>query len=1396
MKPSDAIHRGLLSAAIAVAMAMDPTAAQTPHPKDAIAQVALAEECFDAANFRQAAAILRPLVDNGSSRAGDSVPTVAATRLLAQVYHRSADFAGAAELAERHARLVPHPDAEMRLLLADCYRALGRLNDARRQLEQFHAAFGNQQARNVADLRLLIQAQGLAAALSTSQATQAALPQSLPADRIAHAAAAQQNVPADQRFQLVLFRAEQSLAENRIDEATALLSRERSTSAYDDYERAELTLRLANCYKCQAEQSEAAGNARARRAAFANERQTLNFLAAALSNRRKQLLRQASAHESQSAPTGPGDDLANLLVQEAALQELQAELDRETQANGNSLGWHLTQAERLYLRLLQLADDGQPAHGDDRSATAGQPVVIAAAGRADHYRDVALCGLQRVYDALRLSVGPLSRDEIHAKLCRVSDRLVAQRSARLLPTDPGLYDARRAQASVYASRDDRHDQQRAADIYRQLVAYWDAGPRSDPQAHAAALVGLAEMLRALDQTRESYACARRANQALQQAPRGGDSVSQREFALLAARIENSLGITLIALGQYSDALKYIVSADRRLEPYGRHAAGLRRENQEAAHVLSRVKVYRGLLHKAEGQYADAARRVREGRELREELDDGADLLAYHLAEASVQLAQAQALRQERGISADDPEVRSALDAAEAALSKAAPFTEIREESSEAGQIAAALPYRYLQALLHRLRGDSESARLAFMALAQESQRHGDRKTAAQSLMQLAQLMAEAVPQELSDRRAAAPAVLSKSEAQQLRRNKLERYAAIQQAAEYAAQAVASFQQMERSVAEDDKGATALPSLHFQAAYLAARLHVLLAALERHLAQLDKLLDPVSENHAGVTFREADSPDHLQAAIDFLHDAVNQAELPASFTTQVRLERARFFSRYAPAYDLLVDLHVAAAVGNGDHIQTQEGSEPFLHLRRAIEIADQARNRTFREQIDGWRESAGTTRVAHAIDWDAEIVRLASPGATLLVYHLDGPQLLNAGSPTHDAVARIGGGHLFVIRDEGRKIQYFRLRHALPGAATSELNRQTARDLVRQHIAWIERPEQSPDWGRAEQRALTEALLPRELLKSLFDASADAPAQSASLAIIPDGALHQLPFESLLVPEDLVVSATIRYVLDELPPIRYGPSLSVLAAIAGRGGQGTSAPRLLTVGNPAYPDRDHQAAIPAWGELLRQVPGYQQGFPALSNSQEECRAVYASFDDLPAEQRTRLEQAAATEHAVRQSLPASRFVHLAAHGCVDYRNDNLLGALVFAPGADPADPQNDGILQLRDIYGLNLSHCELAVLSACQTYVGPERPLEAGTSMARAFLEQGARRVVCSQWGTDDAATTAFMTVFFDAIRHARQAGRQVDYALALHEAKRALRDDSDRRSLPRFWAPFILVGAG
>ena len=53
-----------------------------------------------------------------------------------------------------------------------------------------------------------------------------------------------------------------------------------------------------------------------------------------------------------------------------------------------------------------------------------------------------------------------------------------------------------------------------------------------------------------------------------------------------------------------------------------------------------------------------------------------------------------------------------------------------------------------------------------------------------------------------------------------------------------------------------------------------------------------------------------------------------------------------------------------------------------------------------------------------------------------------------------------------------------------------------------------------------------------------------------------------------------------------------------------------------------------------------------------------------------------------------------------------------------------------------------------------------------------------------------------MGQFFQAIAEADRNGEMVDYARALRDAKRAVRNDPDhpRWAGPFFWAPFILTG--
>jgi CHAT domain-containing protein len=181
---------------------------------------------------------------------------------------------------------------------------------------------------------------------------------------------------------------------------------------------------------------------------------------------------------------------------------------------------------------------------------------------------------------------------------------------------------------------------------------------------------------------------------------------------------------------------------------------------------------------------------------------------------------------------------------------------------------------------------------------------------------------------------------------------------------------------------------------------------------------------------------------------------------------------------------------------------------------------------------------------------------------------------------------------------------------------------------------------------------------------------------------------------------------------------------------------------------------------------------------------------------------------ATEWNVRGNVAGRKVVHFAAHGVVDQRWGNLYGCLALTPGQQSRGPEDDGFLTLGDICGLRLGGCELVVLSACQTNLGPEQRGEGVHGLARGFLIAGARRVVASNWQVADEATASLMAVFAGYLAEDLKAGRQPDHAAALHKAKRWMRQygresgrgasgqESSQQSWkePAFWAPFVLIG--
>jgi CHAT domain-containing protein/tetratricopeptide (TPR) repeat protein len=351
--------------------------------------------------------------------------------------------------------------------------------------------------------------------------------------------------------------------------------------------------------------------------------------------------------------------------------------------------------------------------------------------------------------------------------------------------------------------------------------------------------------------------------------------------------------------------------------------------------------------------------------------------------------------------------------------------------------------------------------------------------------------------------------------------------------------------------------------------------------------------------------------------------------------------------------------------------------------------------------------------------------------------------------------------------------------------------------------------QSPRGVMAAEKGtgLAQVLVPREVRDLVLKR---AP---KSVVIVPDGALNELPFEALLIES----RPASKYLLDIFPPVAYAPSANILLNLIDRQSPPAKEVAALSVGNPKY-DIAAKSAVPVGVKVepvaatqgdpkdlankvaqrsVRSISreaylGLGGSLPLLPATSKECQRIAAALAD---EKVTVLESDQATERKVRENIAGRRFIHIAAHGLVDQQKDNLFGSIALTPPTGNVDStEDDGFLSLNEIHFLPLSGCELAVLSACQTNVGPDRPLEAGSTLAQAFLAAGARRAVCSHWSVDDASTAELIGGFFERVaKDAQTKDNPIAYAKALHEAQRQVRNQPQWAS-PYYWAPFVLIG--
>lgn len=182
-----------------------------------------------------------------------------------------------------------------------------------------------------------------------------------------------------------------------------------------------------------------------------------------------------------------------------------------------------------------------------------------------------------------------------------------------------------------------------------------------------------------------------------------------------------------------------------------------------------------------------------------------------------------------------------------------------------------------------------------------------------------------------------------------------------------------------------------------------------------------------------------------------------------------------------------------------------------------------------------------------------------------------------------------------------------------------------------------------------------------------------------------------------------------------------------------------------------------------------------------------------------------ENANATEESFKNFGDSNtpRVIHIASHGFFLSDSTNTLlknkdpqadhamfnsGILLAGgnrswKGDVPADGLEDGILTAAEVSDLNLTDCNLVVLSACETGLGEIKNDEGVFGLQRAFRLAGAGHIIMSLWQVSDKETALFMQTFYDNWSSGK----------TIQEAFISTQNMLRKQYTPYYWAAFVLV---
>jgi CHAT domain-containing protein len=271
-----------------------------------------------------------------------------------------------------------------------------------------------------------------------------------------------------------------------------------------------------------------------------------------------------------------------------------------------------------------------------------------------------------------------------------------------------------------------------------------------------------------------------------------------------------------------------------------------------------------------------------------------------------------------------------------------------------------------------------------------------------------------------------------------------------------------------------------------------------------------------------------------------------------------------------------------------------------------------------------------------------------------------------------------------------------------------------------------------------------------LYRMLVAPAQELLAKSGKVYVIPNGALNNLNFETLVVP-----APKPHYWIEDMTLVNAN-SLRLLARL--RPVKMETSDRLLLFGDTISPNKD---------------------YPELPNAAVEMANIASKFS--PTKQRV-FAREFATPRAYLASTPEGfSFIHFAAHGTAS-RLSPLDSAIVLSRDSAAGDSFK---LYARDIMQHPI-RAELVTISTCYGAGTRTYGSEGMVGLSWAFLRAGAHNVVGALWEVSDVATAELMNDFYSDLNR----GDSPDTALRTAKLKLLHSNGAFRR--PFYWAPFQL----